>query len=597
MRDAFVKRVEMSSHSMLGGGTLISLRDAADALGVQGNIHTVRDLHLDPGTSWRDVLPYIQGKGTLPHPFQSRQCTNMHEDAAATDVTLAPGPGDGGVSGSRSTATYREYVNDGMAKIGMIPTIAHSSDGRIIAIGAKATTDISVKIARPDGWDVARLFVGDPSGLFDPTQLLALLIEGGSQFSVLVLDGDSLQILREWDLPSRPVRSAEIEIRDGLTFHPRALKELYDIVYFDESSLFESTGGGTYFYLDHRDRAVVPTSAGEVWRIDPGRAGASSVVRMPVPGLADDDALVGVSAVWEHPDQYWYATSHGVVGIVDETGRSILQVRLRDVGEADEQINNSFSVGPDGAFLVTSRALYRVDHPDRTRLAPVWRAPYDHGDGRVKCGQLPPAGSGTTPTLVGVRFVVFCDNADDMNVVCVDRSDGRVTDTIRAFPSSPPGQSACDNSIISHRFRLFVGNTYCYRNVFENNPTGGLSRIDVDPSTGLLSLQWTEPGITIWSAVPKYSAATGLLYLYSRVELEGETWWCLLGVNDNGEVRSTVRVARPEQATWLEIPILRDEQLDRYDNGWGPLYLGSSDRIEPTALISTIQGLVRVTVD
>lgn len=575
---------------------MISLRDAAVALGLEGSVSAVRDLRLGSGTSWRETLPYIQGKGTLPHPFQSTQCTNMHEDAAATDVTLAAGPRDGGVTGRTSTVTYREYIDDGMARIGMIPTLAHSSDGRIIAIGAKATTDVSVTYEKPDGWDIARVFLGDPSGLFDPTQLVALLIEGGPQFSVLVLDGDSLEILREWDLPSRPVRSAQIELRDGLMLHPRALKQVHDLVYFDESSLFESTGGGTYFYLDHRNRAVVPTSDGEVWRIDPAVAGAASVVRMPIPNLADDDVLVGVSAVWDHPDQYWYATSQSVVGIVDESGRSILQVRLRDGGALDEQVNNSFSVGPDGAFVLTSRALYRVDHPDRRLRAPVWRAPYDHGDGRVKCGQLPPAGSGTTPTLVGLRYVVFCDNADDMNVVCVDRRDGRITDTTRAFPRAPSGESACDNSIVSHRFRLFVGNTYCYRDVFEHDPTGGLTRIDVDPSTGSLSLRWTEPGITIWSAVPKYSAATNLLYLYSRIELDGELWWCLLGVDDDGRVRSTVRVARPQQTTWLDIPVLREEQLDRYDNGWGPLYLGRDGAAEATALVSTIQGLVRITV-
>ena len=58
-------------------------------------------------------------------------------------------------------------------------------------------------------------------------------------------------------------------------------------------------------------------------------------------------------------------------------------------------------------------------------------------------------------------------------------------------------------------------------------------------------------------------------------------------------MRSTVRVAQPEQVTWLDIPVLREEEVDRYDNGWGPLYLGPGEAPRPTALISTIQGLLR----
>ena len=572
---------------------MISLKDAADALGLEGEISAARDLRLGPGVSWREVLPYIQGKGTLPHPYMSRQCTNMHEDAAATDVTLAPGPGDGGERGRRAALTYREHINDGFAKIGMIPTLAYATDGRIVAIGAKATTNVSFKHRKPDGWGWTRIFLGDISPAVDPAQILALSIEGGPQFSVLVLDPASLAILNETPLPSKPVRTAEITLQEGLTLHPAALKKIYDLVFFDEGELFENTGGGAYFYLDHLDRAVAPTSDAEIWRVDTRSTGAGAVTRIPVAGLSGNDTLVGVSAVWDHEDQYWYATSHGVVGIVDQGGRSILQVRLRDAGEAGETVNNSFAVGPDGAFVVTSRALYRIDHPDRERRAPVWRAPYDHGNGHVKCGQLPPAGSGTTPTLVGSRYVVICDNAQDMNVVCFDRATGRQTGIVRAFPEALRGQSACDNSIVAHRFRLFVGNTHCYASVFEHNPTGGLTRIDVDQRTGALSLRWSEPEITIWSAVPKYSATTGLLYIYSRIEISGETWWALLGIDDTGAVQSTVRVAQPEQVTWLDIPVLREEELDRYDNGWGPLYLGPNDAPQPTALISTIRGLLR----
>lgn len=572
---------------------MIDLRDAAEALGLEGEISAVRDLHLGAGVSWREVLPYIQGKGTLPHPYMSRQCTNMHEDAAATDVTLAPGPGDGGESGRQAVLTYREHINDGFAKIGMIPTLAYATDGRIVAIGAKATTDVRIKYRKPGGWDWFRASLGDVRGLADPSQILALSIEGGPQFSVLVLDPDSLAIISETPLPSRPLRTAEITLQDGLTLHPSAIKKIYDLVFFNEGELFDNTGGGAYFYLDHLDRAVAPTSDAEIWRVDTRATGPGAVTRIPVPGLSDDDTLVGVSAVWEHEDQYWYATSHGVVGIVDQTGRSILQVRLREVGEEGETVNNSFAVGPDGAFVVTSRALYRIDHPELERRAPVWRATYNHGDGHVKCGQLPPAGSGTTPTLVGLRYVVICDNARDMNVVCFDRTNGRQTGIVRAFPNAPPGQSACDNSIVAHRFRLFVGNTHCYANVFEHNPTGGLTRIDVNPRTGVMSMRWSEADITIWSAVPKFSAATGLLYIYSRLDTDGEIWWTLMGIDDTGAVRSTVRVAQPEQVTWLDIPVLREEQVDRYDNGWGPLYLGPNGAPRPTALISTIQGLLR----
>ena len=86
--------------------------------------------------------------------------------------------------------------------------------------------------------------------------------------------------------------------------------------------------------------------------------------------------------------------------------------------EPFEQIQNSFSVGPDGVYIVTNVGLYKLRFNEATRrieLDADWAPTYAKGDlfyendRKVKPGHLN-NGSGTTPTLVDDRFVAIVDN-------------------------------------------------------------------------------------------------------------------------------------------------------------------------------------------
>ncbi len=81
---------------------------------------------------------------------------------------------------------------------------------------------------------------------------------------------------------------------------------------------------------------------------------------------------------WVLPDwsgaYYWFATTHGMVGVVDiETGQ-VYKQRLEG-----EIIENSFAVGPDGVFILSDRALYNFRQEGNGNFDIAWRTLYDRG--------------------------------------------------------------------------------------------------------------------------------------------------------------------------------------------------------------------------
>ena len=544
-----------------------------------------------------DQLSFIKAKGNLPHPYMNRTTTNMHEDAYSSGVIAEAGPEDSSLT---PELTYKVHRGTGTSKIGMIPTVAFDQDGNIIAIGVKAGLDVEFGFRSPDGFVEWLSAIHNPA----PSQIVGMTLTGESRFSLLVIDPETMDTIAEQTLPSRAVRQFEISVHEGGNVSPRGLQKIYNNVFFDEGELFSNTAGGTYFFLDNLDRAVIPTSDKELWRVDT-RAGGLPVTRIPIPGLARKDGLVGTSPVWMHKEHYWYTTQFGKVGVATSAG-VLVEYDIREFWDDDETINNSFPSGPNGAFIVTSSAMYRFDYPkdpsavmaDPAQLM-VWRQTYtDFGE--VKCGQLPPSGSGTTPTLVGERYVVICDNSERMNVCIFDREDGRKVGEMEAFPDAPAGSSACDNSMIAYGFSCYVGNTHCYAHPFikDPRPTGGFTRFDINPGTDTMTRAWSNPDITIWSAVPKLSSKSELIYIYSREILDEDAeeapFWRVQGIDLEGNVVVSIPIEQRERITWLDVAPLREEKFDRYDNGWGPLYMGLNQWGGQTILMSTIQGLLKI---
>jgi hypothetical protein len=263
--------------------------------------------------------------------------------------------------------------------------------------------------------------------------------------------------------------------------------------------------GGGYFYLDDRDRAVIPTTTRHVLVV--AERGARFVKAADLDltaAVAPTDQVI--SALPDFGGRLWFATTAGVVGTADVGGGAVRAIDLH------ERIGNSFAVGPDGVYMVTDAALYRLAAAPRGTPRVLWRRPYANV-GRVKPGQTQ-AGSGTTPTLMGRRYVAITDNADPMRAVVVRRSDGRVQCTAPLFGK---GASATDQSLIGTDRTLVAENNFGYSSpeATQDGATtsAGLQRVDV--RSGRCHTVWRSREVAP-SAVPKLSLAGGLVYTYTK---------------------------------------------------------------------------------
>ena len=298
---------------------------------------------------------------------------------------------------------------------------------------------------------------------------------------------------------------------------------------------FSNFAGGGYFYLDHRDRAVVPTSERHILVVRVTGAG-QLVVRRDFDLSArvpDGDAIIAVMPDWR--GRIWFATTKGRVGFVTRRGR----IAVRATGEP---IGNSFAVDErGGVYIVTNGALYRFQAGRRGRVRTIWRQPYPNV-GEVKPGQTQ-AGSGTTPTLMGRRLVAITDNAEHMAVRVYQRTrrarGKRLVCRQRVFDREA---SSTDQSLIATRRSIVVENNYGYTGVAATmngaTTTPGLERVDLDGDGRGCDIAWHSDEISP-SAVPKLSLRSGLVYTYTKPERDDvlDAWYLTAIDFDNGKTR------------------------------------------------------------
>ena len=292
---------------------------------------------------------------------------------------------------------------------------------------------------------------------------------------------------------------------------------------------FLHVSGGGYFYLDQRDRVVVPTNDRHIYVIGEGGPSGFQLV-------SDYDLTrvipAGVGVLSDLPDwkgHIWFAAEDGTVGWVNRRDGSIHTRSLH------EQIANSIAVDDTGGvYLVTTKALYRLDAV-RGKVKRTWRRRYK-SNGVQKPGQFT-AGSGTTPTLLGGNEIAITDNANRMHVVVYKRgrkSRGRVVCQRGVFAT---GASDTENTLVAFRHSLIVENNYGY--TFQNIEAGrltapGISRIDV--RHGRCRTAWTSK-VRAPSVVPKVSLKSGLLYTYTRPPTsDGSHAWYFTAIDlDSGK--------------------------------------------------------------
>ena len=199
-----------------------------------------------------------------------------------------------------------------------------------------------------------------------------------------------------------------------------------------------------------------------------------------------------------------------------------------------EDIQNSFSVGKDGVYIVTNLALYKLRFNEETKrieMDPKWEQNFLPGgllydnDLKKKPGHLN-NGSGTTPTLLGDRFVAIVDNDTSQVNICIYSQE--TGELVSKHPLFEPGKSAVENSIIAYVNSFVVANTYGYIDPFDNNPTpGGVHRFDYDANSNSFAKRDNWPPYPdpydCKTATPKLSVQSGLVYVYNRDDERGPT--------------------------------------------------------------------------
>jgi hypothetical protein len=337
------------------------------------------------------------------------------------------------------------------------------------------------------------------------------------------------------------------------------------------TGIFTDFSGGGYFYLDHEDRAVIPTNSRQIWIVSfNGTTFELERTYDLVAAVPVGDNLVSVLPDWS--GNYWFITARGLVGTVQRDSGQISTMQLE--GEINA---NSFAVDDSGGvYIVSDHALYRFDAGEQGEPQVTWRADYDRGT-RLKPGQAS-QGSGTTPTVIGERYVAITDNADpQMNVLVYLRNGGSAGSLVCKEPVFASEAGNTDQSLIAVGNSIITENNYGY-----SGPTSTIEGATTTP--GLTRIDFTPAGCrTVWesdeiapSVVPKVSLTNGLIYTYTKPPNDdGVDAWYLTAI----DFRTGDTVFKKLAGTGLG-----------YNNNYAPVTLGP----DGAAYVGVLGGLVRL---
>jgi outer membrane protein assembly factor BamB len=361
-------------------------------------------------------------------------------------------------------------------------------------------------------------------------------------------------------------RAVRLKLFDAQTLEELASMELPPRAL--STNPFQDFAGGGYFYLDNRDRAVIPTTERHILVVGIENGQFAVEKDHDLTGTLPEGSKI-ISALPDWSGRIWLATTAGIVAVVNPATGA---VKAHDLGEV---VQNSFAVGERGdLYIVSEQALYRFA-ADRSG-APVvrWRKVYEN-TGEQKPGQVS-AGSGTTPTLHGDGWVSITDNADPMNVVVYRRSTGREICRQAVFEK---GSGSTDNSLIGAGHSIVVENNHGY-----TGPTAttegartkpGIERVDIDADGVGCRRVWRSDEISP-SLVPKLSLANGLVYVYTQdPEGDSDDPWFLTALD-----------FRTGRTVWKRLT----GQGISFNNNYAPVTIGP----DGTAYVGVLGGLLLV---
>lgn len=379
-----------------------------------------------------------------------------------------------------------------------------------------------------------------------------MMCGGLTGFRMVLFDPDSLEALAHYDLPMRP-------------------SSFQAIIKRDMAIMMNDSSGGAYMFLDRQDRLVFADSRQVVQRLVAKQDGGQWRWQVEkewdlkpyVPHdcmnwdnpLASGECDMVTTVMPDHQGRYWWTTRYGRLGTLDPQSGAVAQIRL-----PGEEIQNALAMDKDAIYVLSDHAQYAFRAGQDGKPLLLWRTPYDRGTGR-KVGSIN-QGSGTTPTLLGEKWITFADNADGrIRIVVLRRKDGS---QVCAVPVFANGASATDNSMIGWGNSILLENnagfTSAHQQTDWNAVTGGVVRVDVRPDESGCDEVWTS-SLRAPSVVAKLSAGNGIAYYYSYSvgkDAEGQQVpdWALVGL-DFRTGREVLRVPTGRGKAW--------------DNNWASL--------------------------
>lgn len=334
------------------------------------------------------------------------------------------------------------------------------------------------------------------------------------------------------EFPDNPlVPAGVLYLLDGDTLDVIASTP-FEVGQFDGSNV----GGGNYPHVMNDDSVINASADGTLDRyvqvVDPNTGDitwASSQAIDFSSGIPPGDAMFDVLPDFQ--GHYWYATVGGpdvggvTVGVQGDDDE------IRTTFLPGETLENGLAVGEAGVYVLTAAALYRFDI-DGVTGDPIqtWREPYDSVPKPPEAGVFS-AGSGSTPTLLGRRYIAITDNDAPRINLLVYRRDADVQGDRRIckVPLFEPGASANDLSVIGDRRSIVVTNWYGAPQPYTIGPdqtlppffgdyrnmAGGMTRVDIRHDESGCEIRWHNADVRTTS-VPKLSTVTGLIYYHGQ---------------------------------------------------------------------------------
>ncbi len=396
-------------------------------------------------------------------------------------------------------------------------------------------------------------------------------------FNINLFEPTSLRLLATFDLPARPS-----------TFE--------SIVKRDKSIVMTDSSGGAYYYLDHKDRVVLADSKQRLLRLAHRKLDDGSwefyiddqwdlsphvpqECMTPTNWFPNPEGECDpITSVMPDFDGYiWWTTRQGRVGTLNpETG----EVRKIALGE---EIQNGMSVDEKSLYIVSDHALYSMKRDADDKPSIVWREAYDLGSSH-KVGSIN-QGSGTTPTLMGERYITITDNADEqINLLVFNRlPEAEGQRLLCQVPLFEPEHSATDNSMIAVNRSIVIENNSGYSNSIQqtdfSSVAGGVWRIDLREDESGCDVIWRSPEKAP-SNVPKLSTETGLVFIYTFEEMTAEdgspynNWYLVAMDYETGETAYKILTGSGRQ----------------FDNNWAPITLAA----DGTLYVGITGGIVSI---